>query len=486
MADIDRLTVGVGLNSEEFQAGIDRIMQGIEGLRTETTEAAEGMGASFATMGESIAGLALKFGGLFLAIRGISDVIGYFKDLSGELANLGFAGKYLGQSSVQLSRWGEVARLAGGHAEDAIAAVQGLQSAIFGLEYQGQMSQNLLMLNRLRVAYLDPQGHMLPIETIAMNAAKALQEQLPGKANEAMRVQWAAQIFGPGGIANAVGGGVEALRKFYGESSKDQKSITQRAIDAQMHLNQSITRLSYDIKSQATDILDKLTPTIQKLIDEIRNGLIPTIDEAITDLDDFLHPTKLVDKAMSGKGVGSLWNPIHFFEAMGIGLGIRAGQVHDWWMKHIHNQSFAGASTEAIPAQVQSRLDPGTNLQALRYLHYEAGGDIRDPTWSKAIVAYASLAQKAGGPAAYVKYVQQTGNATVPSRLPSIATPSATRPSVSHKTDARVTITNLNVNAPNAKDANGVMKASRSAWEAAANRAMERKLLAAQADPGMQ
>lgn len=503
MADekIDSLTIGIGLTTEDFQAGIDKIMEGISGMRQSTEAAAEGMGASFAGMADSVSGLALKFTGLFFAVRGIEDVIGYFKNLSHELAQLSFAGEYLGQSSVQLSRFGEVARLAGGHAEDAITAVQGLQSAIFGLEYQGQMSQNLLMLNRLRVAYLDERGHMLPIEQIAMNAAKALQQQLPGKANEAMRVQWAVQIFGPGGLANAVGGGVAELRKFYAESTKDQKSITQRAMDEQRHLQQSITRLSYDVKNEATKALNALTPVIQALINEIKNSLIPTIQEVITDFEDWLHPKKLVDNAMSGKGVGPLGilHPINSFEAIGIGLGIRAAQFHEWWKKQIGEFEISKLAAEVpVPASVSARIAPNTNLDALRLLHIEEGGDAKDPTWSKAITAYAGVAAMPGGAAAYVQEAAAAGRAPSPPpppgyfrahhgvlhipATPGAARPAQTLPAAAHSAAAapatRVTIGTVNVNAPQAKDANGIA--------AAMHRAMERKLLAAQADPGLQ
>lgn len=495
MADqqIDRLTVGVGLTNDEFRTGIDEVIESINGMRQSTEEAAEGMGASFASLTSDVAGLALKFGGLFLAIRGIEDVVGYFKDLSSELAELSFAGEYLGQSSVALSRWGEVARLAGGNAEDAVTAVRSLQSAIFGLEFNGQMSQNLLMLNRLRVAYTDQNGKMLPLDQIAMNAAKALEQQLPGKAMEPMRVSWAAQIFGPGGLANAVGGGVTELRKFYAESSKDQKGITQRLIDSQRSLQQDITRLSYEVKSEASGILNQLTPEIKKLIGVIRDRLIPTIDEAITDFEEWLHPGKMVDDIMSGKkdlgSINPLTHPINFFEAMGIGLGIRAGQFHEWWEKNLKNFRADKLANIRVPGQVTARIASDTNLEALKLLHIEAGGDAGDPTWSKAVTAYSGLREMPGGVQGYVNSAMATGNTVpqMPKAPPAVVTPHAARPA-SHTHPAsgtaptaslgpRVAIGTVMVNAPQAKDANGIA--------AAMDRALQRKLLAAQADPGL-
>jgi hypothetical protein len=492
---IDSLTVGVGITQEDFQAGVQKILNSLEGLKGETAAVGTSMSGSLSSVGKSVIGLGLKFAGLFVAIRGIEDVVGYFKNLSAEMANLGYAGRYLGQSSVELSRFGEVAKLAGGNAQDAIAGVQGLQSAIFGLEFQGQISQNLLMLQRLGVAYLDTAGHMRDIKDVAFDTARQLQQQLPGKANEAMRVQWAATIFGAGGLANAVGGGLAELRKFYSESARDQKNITQRLIDRQVQVSQDLTTLSYTLKNSAAKALDRLTPEIMKLIGVIRDQLIPTLDEMITDFEGWLHPKKMVDDAMSGKGVGPLGftHPINTFEAIGIGLGIRAGQLHDWWEKQIQGYEISKLGAQVpIPAQVQGRVAPDTNLNALRLLHIEAGGDRDDPTWSKAINAYSGLLQMPGGAAAYVQEAAAAGRPlpapTSPSyALHALSTPTAPRPATAASAIAgkptasiagpRVQIGQIGPIYTQAKDANGLV--------ASINQAAQRKLLVAQADPGL-
>lgn len=487
---IDSLTVGVGLTSEDFESGVQRILHSLHGMKTETAAAGTSMSESLAGVGNTVVGLGLKFAGLFIAVKGIEDVVGYFKNLSVELANLGYAGRYLGQSSVELSRFGEVARLAGGNAQDAITAAQSLQSAIFGLEFQGQISQNLLQLQRLGVAYLDTSGHMRDMKDIAFDTARALQQQLPGDAkspNAALRVQWAAQIFGAGGIANAVGGGLNDLRKFYSESAHDQKSITQKAIDAQMHLQQHITSLSYEIKNEASVILSRLTPAINDLINAIRKDLIPTIDELISDVMSWLHPKSIVDKAMSGAGVGPLgWtHPINDFEAIGIGLGIRAGQFHEWFEKHLQDFRADKLAQIAVPPQVQSRLAPGTSLEALKLLHIQAGGDAGDPTWSKAVGAYGGLSSMPGGAAGYVNSALGTGSLPLTPSSHTLSTPAAPRlatHTVQGKptaalTGPRVQIGSIGPIYTQATDARGLM--------ADIDRAAQRKLLVAQADPGL-
>lgn len=476
MADqqIDRLTVGVGLSQEDFDAGVQKILRSLGQLRTETQVTGESMTSSLSSVSSSVMGLGLKFAGLFIAVKGIEDVVGYFKNLSSSLAALGFAGRYLGQSSIELSRFGEVAKLAGGNTQDAINAVQSLQSAIFGLEFQGQISQNLLQLQRLGVGYLTTAGQMRPLKDIAMETAAALQRQLPGKANEAMRVQWAAQIFGPGGLANAIGGGLGELRKFYAESSHDQKSITQRAIDAQMHLQQSVTRLSYDVRNEATAILNRLTPAIQDLINVIRNDLIPVIDEVIADI---LHPISHFEKnhPVVGRTVGA-------FEQFG-------RMLEEPFMRgKIEAEKIPQSVMARLPADIAS--DPSA-LSALKIFHFEAGGDSADPNWSKAITQYLGFyGDNATRAAADFKRAQAEGRAGTISRphappIHALSTPGAARPAASAaagKSTAalvgpRIHIGTIGPIYTQAKDANGIM--------AAIDRAAQRKLLVAQSDPGL-
>lgn len=490
MADqtIDSLTVDVGITQEDFQAGVQKILQSLGQIRIETAATGEGMTSSLSGIGGTITGLGLRFAGLFGAVKGIDEVVGYFKNLSVELSHLAISSEYLGQSVPEFSRFGQVAKLAGGQAQDAITAAQNLQSAIFGLEFQGQMSQNLLMLQRLGVGYLTTRGQMRDMKDIAFETAKALQQQLPGKANEAMRVQWATQIFGAGGIANAVGGGLNELRTFYAKAASEQKAITEKAAEEQRKLQQNLTDLGYTIKNDAVKTLNDLTPQIENLVGAINTGLIPTIDEIIGDLMNWLHPQSAVDKAMSGKGVGPLGfsHPINTFEAFGIGLGIAAGNFHDWFEKHMEDFRADKLAGISVPGQVTSRLAPNTNLTALKLLHIEAGGDSGDPTWSKAVSAYGGLSTAPGGVAGYVQSALTTGN-TVPFAIPvhaltsphlprpaAAATP-ASKPTAS-TAGPRVQIGEINIQTQ-AKDANGIA--------AGIGRALDRKLLVAQADPGL-
>lgn len=468
---IDSLTVGVGLTQEDFQAGVQKILRSLGQLRTETADTGQSMTSSLSSVGSSVMGLGLKFAGLFIAVKGIEDIVGYFKNLSTELANFGYAGRYLGQSSVELSRFGEVARLAGGNAQDAITAAQSLQSAIFGLEFQGQISQNLLQLQRLGVVYLTTAGQMRPLKDIAMETAQALQRQLPGEGNRAMRVQWAAQIFGPGGLANAIGGGVAELRKFHAEAAHDQKSITQKAIDAQMQLQRHITSLSYEIKNEATAILTRLTPAIDDLINVIRNDLIPVIDEVITDL---LHPINTIAASSAAQST------IGAFEKFG-------RMLEEPFMRgKIEAETIPQSVLTRIPLSIASEQGA---LNTLKIFHFEAGGDDLDPNWSKAVTDLLGYYGGFAAVDAYNRSQATSGKGAVGHHVPihALSTPSAPRPAAAASTTAakptaalgapRVQIGTIGPIYTQATDANGLM--------ADLNRAAQRKFLVAQSDPGL-
>jgi hypothetical protein len=471
---IDSLTVGVGLTQEDFEAGVQKILRSLGTLRTQTEVTGESMTSSLSATSSAVMSLGLKFAGLFIAVKGIEDIVGYFKNLSTELANLGFAGRYLGQSSVELSRFGEVAKLAGGNTQDAITAVQSLQSAIFGLEFQGQISQNLLQLQRLGVGYLTTAGQMRPLKDIATETASALQRQLPGEGNRAMRVQWAAQIFGPGGLSNAIGGGVAELRKFYSESAHDQKSITQRTIDAQMHLQQSLTSLSYEVKSEAAAILSRLTPAIQDLINAIRNDLIPVIDEVIEVI---LHPLDAIASSPTAQNI--VGGTVDTFKNFG-------RMLEEPFMR---GRIEAGKIPESVISRIPSDIasDPHA-LDVLKIFHFEAGGDAEDPNWSKAITNYVGFYGDDATRAAadYKRAVGEGRPGTIArTHAHALSTPSAARPVHAGATSKptastggpRVQIGSIGPIYTQAKDANGLM--------ASINRAAERKLLVAQSDPGL-
>jgi hypothetical protein len=84
-----------------------------------------------------------------------------------------------------------------------------LQSAVYQLKYNGNMSEELLTLQRFGVFYLDASGNLLPVENIARRAAKVVNGG--GQRPEGERRQVAIAMGMPRDLATVVAGGEEVL-----------------------------------------------------------------------------------------------------------------------------------------------------------------------------------------------------------------------------------------------------------------------------------
>jgi hypothetical protein len=263
---IDSLVVTLGLDSKGFAEGIK--------------------GSS-----EQLAGFTRRLAGMFIAVRGLEDVVGYFKDLHAQLAEIGFTSKNLGVAGTELKKLGEVSELFGGQMQDAADSVQSLQSGIFNLRYKGQVSESLQMLQRFGVAYLTASGHAREFRDIAKDAAAAIDKQAKTAGlNQGERYQLALSMGFSGGIASAVSQGGKGLEAALGKAQVDQKALTERTIEGQVKLDQDLTRLHESTAAQSSVILSKLTPAIEAVtqwLQRLVNDLLPKIVHAIDALINF-------------------------------------------------------------------------------------------------------------------------------------------------------------------------------------------------------
>jgi hypothetical protein len=267
---IDSLVVTLGLDSKGFA----------EGVKGST---------------EQLAGFTRKLVGMFIAVRGLEDVVGYFKDLHAQLAEIGFTSKNLGVAGTELKKLGEVAELFGGQMGDAAQSVMGLQASVFNLRFKGQVSEQLMMLQRFGVAYLDAAGHARNFRDIARDAAAAIERQAKvAGLNKGERFQLAQSMGFTGGIASAVAQGGKGLEDALRKAEVDQKALTEKSIQGQVQLDRDITRLHEATAAQSSVILAHMTPAIEAAtlwLRKLANDLLPKIVHAIDALINFFkHP----------------------------------------------------------------------------------------------------------------------------------------------------------------------------------------------------
>lgn len=274
---IDSLVVLLGLNAKGFSAG----MKGATNELTSFTR-------RLATM--------------FVAVRGLEDVVDYFKDLHRTLTDVGYSERNLGVLGTQLRQFSEVSELFGGRAEDAAASIQGLQSALFQLRFMGQMSEPLMMMQRFGVAYMTASGQMLNFRAIALNAARVIGDQARTQGlDPGQRYQLALSMGFQGGIASAVAQGGKGLEQALKESKTDQKALTEQTIRGQVELARHITQNTYQLQAVNSAILSKMTPDLNQLItleNKLVNTLLPKLNFLLGDIDNFLrHPPSSVKEA---------------------------------------------------------------------------------------------------------------------------------------------------------------------------------------------
>jgi hypothetical protein len=258
---IDSLVITLGLDSKEFARGVK--------------------GST-----EELATFTKRLAGMFLAVRGLEDVVGYFKDLHAQLAEIGFTSRNLGVAGTEIKKLGEVSELFGGQVNDAADSIQNLQNSVFNLRYKGQLSENLLMLQRFGVAYLTASGHARSFKDVALDAARAIERQAKAAGmDKGERYQMALSFGFTGGVASAVAQGGKGLEAALGKAQIDQRALSEKTIQGQVKLDQDITRLQEATAAQSSAILSKLTPVAEDVV----KGLRHLADEVLPKLVDALN-----------------------------------------------------------------------------------------------------------------------------------------------------------------------------------------------------
>lgn len=168
---IDELVILLGLDPSKFNAGQKEAAKGLNALKDDAKKTGDEVEKStkkqsdgLMALGKRVLTVAALFKVLSYTTRGILDA----SRATYELAN---ASKSLDISANKLRNYENVAEMFGGTADGARKSVEGLHKAIFALSFNGQMSEQLVMLGRLGVSFQDAQGHMRDFNEIYLDTA---------------------------------------------------------------------------------------------------------------------------------------------------------------------------------------------------------------------------------------------------------------------------------------------------------------------------
>jgi hypothetical protein len=347
---IDSLLVTLGLDSSGFKTGMQQASSSLQTVGSTADETAETLG-----------GLALRFGGIVAAAIGIGDVVGHMVTLGKSMLPLQMMADVLGLDAKGLLVLGETSQQFGGHIEDAAASVDTLQQSLFNLKFKGEMSDQLIMLQRLGVQFMDSDGKMRDFKDIMVDASRAAQSAGMDKATA---YQYAMSIGLSGGLATAFAEGPQAFLSQYGAVSKANKSVSDPMIAALAKTTQSLQLLRDRVDANIISLDARATPAINKLstdVDDLLTWLRQKFAAADTDLNK-------ADAWLTAHGestktpFGLLTSPLTSSGSLSVGqstAGSLGSTILGWLQEALAGAGGAGAPGSGVMA-VGGSTDIGT------------------------------------------------------------------------------------------------------------------------------
>jgi hypothetical protein len=239
---IEALMFKVGLDPKDFEKGSKKVGEGLDdiknkakGVGEETDKAAE-KGSSSLFRFASRAALAAK------AIALVKEGIGAIVDSAKITRDLANQGRLLDTTATKLRNFDNVAEMFGGSVGEARKTVEGLHRAIFNLTFNGQMSEQLVMLGRLGVRFQDASGNMREFKDIYLDTAEKIsQARASGKMTEGNALEFLRSAGYDDGLARAALGGRTAAGIAY-DTAQNVRQLTPEDVAAATRVEQARAR----------------------------------------------------------------------------------------------------------------------------------------------------------------------------------------------------------------------------------------------------
>lgn len=240
---IDQLIVKLGLDPRDFKKGEKEVAAGVlrtkETVRRSADDMSKGMESaakSFANAGGLIGRVFSRGGAIGLALAVAVAAGKKVNDMLFEVAEntrrLGIDARNFNTTASGLRNMQNAAELAGGSLEDATAAAGTLSKSLFDLKFQGQISEQLLMLARLGVRFTDASGKARDFKDVTLDTADALERaQRSGMMSASEAFQFAQSAGFSGGMAQLVTQGRSAVSAAIARQ-QGRRQVTASDVDA--------------------------------------------------------------------------------------------------------------------------------------------------------------------------------------------------------------------------------------------------------------
>jgi hypothetical protein len=205
---VDQLVVTLGLDPKDFKKGEKEAAAALLDLKgkakdvgDETEKTSTRGGAAFTRFASRAAIAAAVISKLKAGVDAILDASKITRDLANNA-------RLLDTTAAKLRNFDNVAEMFGGSVGDARKTVEGLHRALFNLTFNGQMSEQLVMLGRLGVRFQDASGHMRDFKDIFLDTAQKISEaRASGKMTEGEALEYLRASGFDDGLARAALGG---------------------------------------------------------------------------------------------------------------------------------------------------------------------------------------------------------------------------------------------------------------------------------------
>lgn len=259
---IDSLIVTLKLDGKDFSKGSAEANKALGETRENVKKSSEAMVASLKSV-------AVQFVGLFVAVRSVQDIVAFFVDLNANTRQLGIDAKNFGVSAAELRNWQNVAKLAGGSAEDATKTIGSLQQSIFNLKFKGEVSDQLQYLMRLGVQFQTATGAAAPFKDVIFGIAKAMDAS---KLSQADKTNYLQAMGFDKGLVNALSEGTKGLTHYL-EAARKLPQETPQQVEAAKRMAEAWDLLKENISASAQQMLVAAEPAIRRLFDALDEGI---------------------------------------------------------------------------------------------------------------------------------------------------------------------------------------------------------------------
>lgn len=244
---IDSLLVTLGLDTTAYDKKRKQTEQQQGKDKDRIKSGANDIAGALKTVGMEAAGLLLGF-------EGLKGAINWFAGLNVYNADLGRFAHNTNLSARGVQTWNNAVELAGGSAKDAEGDLRNLSASITSLKATGDVSQLMLLFQRMGVSIYDAQGKTRNLMSIFLDLGDKLKQY-----NRADAFNLAKSAGLSESTLNFILAQASERRKML-ETAEANNKITEREVQQAAELQKQWRSIGQEIKGDGTIILSALTP----------------------------------------------------------------------------------------------------------------------------------------------------------------------------------------------------------------------------------